>query len=45
MSLEVGNIVEGTVTGITNFGAFVELPGEVPVWSIFRKSPMPTSTM
>ena len=25
MSLEVGNIVEGKVTGITNFGAFVEL--------------------
>ena len=27
MSLEVGNIVEGTVTGIANFGAFVTLPG------------------
>ena len=26
MSIEVGAIVEGTVTGITNFGAFVELP-------------------
>src|SRR5690606_21115069 len=26
MSLTVGEIVEGTVTGITNFGAFVELP-------------------
>ena len=25
MSLEVGHIVEGKVTGITNFGAFVEL--------------------
>jgi len=25
--LEVGSIVEGTVTGITSFGAFVELPG------------------
>lgn len=25
MPLEVGNIVEGKVTGITNFGAFVEL--------------------
>src|SRR5690606_32153291 len=25
MSLEVGSIVEGKVTGITNFGAFVEL--------------------
>ena len=27
MSLEVGNIIEGVVTGITNFGAFVTLPG------------------
>ena len=26
MSLEVGAIVEGEVTGITNFGAFVPLP-------------------
>ncbi len=26
-NLEVGSIVEGVVTGITNFGAFVELPG------------------
>lgn len=26
-SLEIGSIVEGTVTGITSFGAFVELPG------------------
>lgn len=27
MSIEVGTVVEGVVTGITNFGAFVELPG------------------
>lgn len=27
MALEVGAIVEGKVTGITKFGAFVELPG------------------
>ncbi|MEW6307448.1 MAG: S1 RNA-binding domain-containing protein [Bacillota bacterium] len=27
MSLKVGAIVEGVVTGITHFGAFVELPG------------------
>lgn len=27
MQLEVGAIVEGKVTGITNFGAFVEIPG------------------
>ncbi len=26
MSIQVGDIVEGTVTGITNFGAFIELP-------------------
>lgn len=26
MSIAVGKIVEGTVTGITNFGAFVQLP-------------------
>jgi S1 RNA binding domain protein len=29
MSVSVGAIVEGVVTGITNFGAFVELPGGV----------------
>lgn len=29
MDLAVGNIVEGTVTGITKFGAFVELSGGV----------------
>ena len=27
MPIELGNVVEGVVTGITNFGAFVELPG------------------
>ena len=26
MAIEAGSVVEGTVTGITNFGAFVELP-------------------
>ena len=26
MSIEVGSIVEGVVSGITNFGAFVNLP-------------------
>lgn len=26
MSIEVGSIVEGVVTGVTHFGAFVELP-------------------
>ena len=29
MTIEIGSIVEGIVTGITNFGAFVELPGGV----------------
>lgn len=29
MSVSVGTIIEGVVTGITNFGAFVELPGGV----------------
>ncbi|MDF2607603.1 MAG: RNA-binding protein [Bacillales bacterium] len=27
MSIEVGSKLQGKVTGITNFGAFVELPG------------------
>lgn len=27
MKLEVGSILEGKITGITNFGVFVELPG------------------
>ncbi|ADL11653.1 S1 RNA-binding domain-containing protein [Acetohalobium arabaticum] len=27
MSVEVGSVVEGKVSGITNFGAFVELSG------------------
>ncbi|WP_413298867.1 S1 domain-containing RNA-binding protein [Bacillus sp. 1P10SD] len=27
MSVEIGSKVQGKVTGITNFGAFVELPG------------------
>ena len=26
MAIEVGSVVEGIVTGITNFGALVELP-------------------
>ncbi len=29
MAIAVGSIVEGTVTGITNFGAFIELPDKV----------------
>ena len=27
MPIELGNVLEGVVTGITNFGAFIELPG------------------
>ena len=27
MPLQVGNILEGVVSGITNFGAFIQLPG------------------
>ncbi|SKA11049.1 S1 RNA-binding domain-containing protein [Selenihalanaerobacter shriftii] len=27
MSIDVGSVVEGVVTGITNFGAFIELSG------------------
>lgn len=27
MPVTVGKVVEGTVTGITNFGAFIKLPG------------------
>ena len=29
MSIEIGSKVQGKVTGITNFGAFVELPGGI----------------
>ena len=29
MAIEVGTIAEGTVSGITNFGAFITLPGNV----------------
>ncbi len=28
MALEIGSIIEGKVSGITNFGAFVDLPGK-----------------
>ena len=27
MAIEVGNIYDGTVTGLSKFGAFVKLPG------------------
>ena len=35
MDLAVGAIVEGKVTGITKFGAFVALPEASRVWCIF----------
>jgi S1 RNA binding domain protein len=39
MSLKVGSIVEGVVTGITNFGAFVQLPsGENRAGAYIRSS-------
>lgn len=31
MSIEVGSKLQGKITGITNFGAFVELPEAQPV--------------
>ena len=44
MQLAVGNIVEGKVTGITKFGAFVELPGGKTGRYIFQKWHRPMST-
>ena len=38
MSVEVGQIMEGTVSGITNFGAFVELGEGKTEWYIYRNS-------
>ena len=37
MDLAVGSIVEGKVTGITKFGAFVALPEESRAWCISRR--------
>ena len=37
MSIEVGSKLEGKVTGITNFGAFVELPNGSTGLSILVK--------
>lgn len=34
MSIEVGSKLQGKVTGITNFGAFVEIEKGKQVWSI-----------
>ena len=34
MALEIGSILEGRVTGITKFGAFIELPGGKTGWFI-----------
>lgn len=39
MSIEVGSTIEGKVTGITKFGAFVELPsGDTGLVHILRSS-------
>ena len=38
MSIEVGSKLQGKVTGITNFGAFVELPNGSTGLSILVKS-------
>ena len=39
MALEVGSIVEGTVTGLAKFGVFVEIADKKSASSIFRKLP------
>lgn len=38
MGLAVGDVLEGKVSGITKFGAFVDLPEGKQVWCIFLKS-------
>ena len=40
MSFTAGQIVEGKVTGITNFGAFIELAPGQQDWFISLKSLM-----
>ena len=37
MPVEVGMVVEGIVTGITNFGAFVQLEKGQRVWCIYPR--------
>ncbi|MGI6744638.1 MAG: S1 RNA-binding domain-containing protein [Acutalibacteraceae bacterium] len=37
MSVESGEVLKGKVTGITNFGAFVELPDGSSEWSTYRR--------
>jgi polyribonucleotide nucleotidyltransferase len=37
MPIELGSVQEGVVTGITNFGAFIELPGGVTgLWAYYN---------
>lgn len=43
MAIEVGMILEGKVSGITKFGAFVDLPDSKPVWYISRRLHLPSS--
>lgn len=41
MSISKGQILEGTVTGITKFGAFIELGTGKPDWFISPKLQTP----
>ena len=43
MQLEVGAVLEGKITGITKFGAFVELPGGRTGMVHISELPRPTS--
>ena len=42
-AIEIGSILEGTITGITNFGAFVQLPDGKVGLVTFQKSQMSMS--
>ena len=37
MPVKVGQILEGTVSGITNFGAFIDLPVAKGVWYTYPR--------
>jgi polyribonucleotide nucleotidyltransferase len=39
MAVEVGSIVEGKITGVKKFGAFVALPAAKPAWYTFPRCP------
>ena len=40
MQLEVGMVLEGKVTGITNLARLSSFPAEKLVWYIFQRSPL-----